>query len=169
MDVRRADHTDAVALAAVDAAAFPVAYGQWLPPSALRDFTSATGTDRWRKRIAAQDDVTAVWVAVLDGVVMAHAWSRPWTDTADLLPGAAKLNTLYVRPEHQGRGVGSRLLRHTCAWLRTAQIPEAALWVVEANVRARRFYERQGWTLDQGVGKQWRGLSEVRYRVRLRY
>ena len=44
---------------------------------------------------------------------------------------------------------------------------EAYLWVVQANARARRFYEREGWAPD-GVVKDstfgGRSVREVRYR-----
>ena len=42
------------------------------------------------------------------------------------------------------------------------------LWVAEDNPRARRFYEREGWTLDGGrkeeelLGVK---VAEVRYRI----
>jgi hypothetical protein len=38
------------------------------------------------------------------------------------------------------------------------------LWVLEANGRARRFYEREGWTLEGGTRTTPLGPSEVRYR-----
>jgi hypothetical protein len=50
-----------------------------------------------------------------------------------------------------------------------AAYSEAALWVLDTNQRARRFYQAGGWRTD-GAAKQepWRDagftLSEVRYR-----
>ena len=48
--------------------------------------------------------------------------------------------------------------------------PEAVLWVLEDNPRARRFYEREGWDLD-GARKEDEFLgvrvAEVRYSIRL--
>ena len=50
------------------------------------------------------------------------------------------------------------------------EFSEAILWVLQDNPRARRFYERHGWTLD-GASKRSRHLGvdvdEVRYRIRL--
>jgi ribosomal protein S18 acetylase RimI-like enzyme len=45
----------------------------------------------------------------------------------------------YVAPSHQGRGVGSRLLRHAMA-----RQPSFRLWTFQRNARARRFYEKHG-------------------------
>jgi GNAT superfamily N-acetyltransferase len=58
-----------------------------------------------------------------------------------------RLDALYVLPEDWSNGVGSRLHRDAVEGLRELG-PEARLWVLEQNVRARRFYERRGWVLD---------------------
>jgi ribosomal protein S18 acetylase RimI-like enzyme len=62
----------------------------------------------------------------------------------------AEVEQVYVSADHRGSGVASALLSaaeqvvaaqgHSVAWLA----------VVAGNVRARRFYERQGWT-DEGL------------------
>ncbi|HEX8868751.1 MAG TPA: GNAT family N-acetyltransferase [Lentzea sp.] len=61
-----------------------------------------------------------------------------------------EVEQVYVSAEHRGSGVASALLAaaeqavvangHTVAWLA----------VVAGNTRARRFYEREGWT-DEGL------------------
>jgi ribosomal protein S18 acetylase RimI-like enzyme len=54
-----------------------------------------------------------------------------------------ELTHLYVRPESQGRGIGSALLDHA-----KAVSPERLeLWVFQKNEGARRFYERHGFRL----------------------
>jgi ribosomal protein S18 acetylase RimI-like enzyme len=73
--------------------------------------------------------------------------------------------TLYVAPSHWGRGYGSALLRNAEDALAAGGRRDLALWVLDGNDRARRFYERAGWRDDDGMkpfGDS--GLSEVRYR-----
>ena len=73
--------------------------------------------------------------------------------------------TLYVAPSHWGRGYGSALLRNAEDALAAGGRRDLALWVLEGNDLARRFYERAGWRDDDGMkpfGDS--GLSEVRYR-----
>ena len=55
------------------------------------------------------------------------------------------LDNLHVRREHQSQGVGERLVAEVTAWCR-ASYPHCGLhlWVLEQNVRARRFYRRLG-------------------------
>ncbi len=51
-----------------------------------------------------------------------------------------ELDALYVSPEAQGRGVGSRLFAEVIE-----QPPEGfTFWCFQHNRRARRFYERRG-------------------------
>lgn len=58
------------------------------------------------------------------------------------------LNGLYVLPEKWGSGVAAELHDRALAALRGAGVETARLWVLEHNVRARRFYERRGWLPD---------------------
>ena len=51
-------------------------------------------------------------------------------------------------PEAWGSGAGTALLAAGVEELRRQGYAEASLWVLEDNPRARRFYEREGWTLD---------------------
>jgi hypothetical protein len=44
---------------------------------------------------------------------------------------------------------------------------DAYLWVVEANARARRFYEREGWSADGAMRASSFGSTELRYRLAL--
>lgn len=70
-----------------------------------------------------------VWVAQRGEEVLGYA----------RFPGAW-LDDLYVRPEHQGQGIGAALLD-----LVKAQRPDGfCLWVFESNAPARRFYARHG-------------------------
>ena len=39
---------------------------------------------------------------------------------------------------------------------------EATLWVLEGNVRGRRFYEATGWYADGGIGTEDAGGATVR-------
>jgi GNAT superfamily N-acetyltransferase len=58
-------------------------------------------------------------------------------------PGwGACLDNLHVRPGFYGRGIGRQLFAHATRWVMTTE-PDwpIHLWVFEANVPARRFYE----------------------------
>jgi ribosomal protein S18 acetylase RimI-like enzyme len=85
---------------------------------------------------------------------------------ADAAPDTAELSTLYLDPQVVGTGVGRALLRHAMEDLRQRGYHAARLWVLESNVRARRFYEIAGWRSDGTTKTERRSsveLCEVRY------
>jgi ribosomal protein S18 acetylase RimI-like enzyme len=51
---------------------------------------------------------------------------------------------LYVHPDHQNCGIGSTLLA-----LAQASESSLRLWTFQCNLGARRFYERQGFRIEQ--------------------
>lgn len=54
--------------------------------------------------------------------------------------GVSWVNQLYLLPSHVGAGIGSRLLAQALREL----APPVRLYTFQANVRARSFYERNG-------------------------
>jgi GNAT superfamily N-acetyltransferase len=55
------------------------------------------------------------------------------------------VDNLHVRPHLRGAGIGKVLLDAALGWLCSAGEARAYLWVYEANLSARGFYEREGW------------------------
>ncbi|MFN3857677.1 MAG: GNAT family N-acetyltransferase [Caulobacter sp.] len=75
------------------------------------------------------------------------------------------LNHLFVHPEAQGAGHGSRLLNHVREDLEFLQ-----LWTFQGNVKARAFYERRGFTAVEFTDGEFNEekLPDVRYEWRRR-
>jgi GNAT superfamily N-acetyltransferase len=86
--------------------------------------------------------------------------------TADGLEGlVGELYALYVTPAWWSTGTGRALMDHVLTALRADGYPRAVLWVLAGNERARRFYERAGFTPD-GSTNVITGLGSV---LELRY
>jgi ribosomal protein S18 acetylase RimI-like enzyme len=89
----------------------------------------------------------------------------PGLTEAGLAGQVGEVYALYVAPEWWSTGTGRSLMSRAVAALTDAGYERAVLWVLEANARARRFYERAGWACDgasnvlDGLG----GVVEVRY------
>ena len=86
-------------------------------------------------------------------------------------PDAGEVASLYLLPEYFGKGFGRKLLEAVLNELKKQEVPEAFLWVLEENDRARRFYEKCGFSctgeyLDDNIGGK--ALREVRYVFRFR-
>ena len=56
----------------------------------------------------------------------------------------AFIDHLYVEPNHQHSGIGTRLLDRAVADM---GVPEARLWTFQANARAVAFYTKNGFTV----------------------
>jgi GNAT superfamily N-acetyltransferase len=102
-----------------------------------------------------------VWVAELDGEIVGVAvYARTEAETGEL-------RALYVVPDAWGTGAAQELMNAALAEMRSAGLRLAVLWVVEENARARRFYEREGWSADGVTRETPIGPSEARYRLEL--
>jgi GNAT superfamily N-acetyltransferase len=142
MPVRRARADEAGALAEVwlraRAASVPA-----IPPPVHTD----DEVREWFERVVLP--TREVWSADDDGVVAAVlVLEDDWIDQ------------LYVEPAHTGRGIGGRLV--TVA--KERRPAGLRLWTFEANVGARRFYERHGFVATGSTaGDNEEGAPDVRY------
>lgn len=67
---------------------------------------------------------------------------------------------LFVHPEYEGRGVGTRLLQEAVDWLFDQGADMISL-TTDQNTRAERLYESKGWERGEYIAN-----GEVRYRLR---
>jgi GNAT superfamily N-acetyltransferase len=79
-----------------------------------------------------------------------------------------ELRALYVVPDAWGTGAARALTEAVLAAVRAGGSTEATLWVVEANARARRFYEREGWEPTGDTRDTVFGPAELQYSLQLR-
>jgi GNAT superfamily N-acetyltransferase len=78
------------------------------------------------------------WVAEEDGRVVAFSMANA---------AGATVWAMFVRPEHEGRGIGRELMRRAEEWLFSRGCGE--IWLLtdrNPRVRANGFYQRLGWT-----------------------
>ena len=105
-------------------------------------------------------------VAEADGSVIGFASCGESRDAT----GEGELYAIYALPEAWGSGAGPALMAAALEELRHSGFATASLWVLEDNPRARRFYEREGWSSDGGRREEeFLGvpITEVRYRFML--
>ena len=164
--IRPAIPADAADLARVHVASWRAAYRGIMPDPALDALSVAAFETRWNQILGQAPRVNLV--AEVDGQVVGFASIGPSRD-ADAAPlRIAELYGLYLDPKSWGRGVGYALWNAALQRLRVEEYAEVMLWVLEANTRARTFYERVGFHLEPGVTRilerEGSVLPEVRYR-----
>jgi ribosomal protein S18 acetylase RimI-like enzyme len=95
----------------------------------------------WRERLDRPPGNQLVQLALEGGDLVGFVCAYGAHDPAF----GSLVDNLHVVREAKGRGIGASLMRQTGAWLaHRYPEPEVHLWVLEVNVRARRFYERIG-------------------------
>lgn len=168
--VREAVLTDAVRMGQVHVAAWQSAYVGIMPAEYLANLDPADNIEAWSGAIERNPTPTEGrrLVVELDGEVvgLSLAWPARGKDEG----GLGELIMINLHPDAWGTGAGTALLNADVDALRELGFDEAILWVAAGNARARRFYEREGWTAD-GAAKTdtigGAGVEELRYRRNL--
>ena len=129
--IRLARSDEAEVLFEIQKAASLAGLGHIFPPDCF-PYPDDAVRERWRDVVAGADH--QAFVADTDGeVVGVAAIEGDW------------LHGFYVLPERWGGAVASALHEAVLDAIRATGATSAHLWVLEANARARRFYERRGW------------------------
>ncbi|MGW8567398.1 N-acetyltransferase family protein [Isoptericola sp. NPDC055881] len=155
--VRPATPDDAARCAFVHHTSWVETYSGLLPAEHWESDTLERRTATWQRWL--RGDLTA-FVAESEGQVVGVAFGGAGRAVGSHEPVRDReLWLLYVLAAHHGTGAGQALLD-------TALPPgtPAQLWVAEANPRARRFYERNGFLPDGARFVDERlDLAEVRH------
>jgi GNAT superfamily N-acetyltransferase len=161
--IRAATAADAGAIAEVHVRTWQAAYAHVFGTERLAAVTAESRLGMWRQILGGSDQT--VFVAEKDGRITGFCGVGAGRGPAD-----GELYAIYVEPEAWGSGAGTALLQVGVDELRARGCRDAILWVLEDNPRARRFYEREGWRLDDARREgEHLGVRtvEVRYRISL--
>jgi GNAT superfamily N-acetyltransferase len=149
--LRRATRADASQIADVHVASWRDAYRTVLDPAFLAGPIEMDRLEAWTARLGNQQEHEQIMIAadaevVVGFICVVGDQGEKWGQLVE---------NLHVRPHYRGRGVGAILLKSAASWV-ARRYPSSGLylWVFEANVRARNFYERLGArTVEEGVSK----------------
>jgi GNAT superfamily N-acetyltransferase len=163
--VRAAVLADAQRIAEVHVLSWQSGYRGMLPQAVLDGLRPSQRVPRWTATVLAADwPRRGTLVAEEAGDVIGFADLRP----ASVPVG--EIASFYVLPAAWGRGVGRALMTAAVDALHVAGFVSAALWVLDSNVPAIRFYERLGWVPDGAVRGDMVGgapIRDLRYRLDL--
>jgi GNAT superfamily N-acetyltransferase len=168
VETRIALPTDAAEIASIHVRSWQDAYREIVPGDYLDALDIGERTRVWASVL----DHTAEGfhgstsiVALVDDVVAGFA-TVGGLRGADPADNAGEIYSIYASPDVWGVGVGRALIDAAVVELEHRGHRGLFLWVLEANARARAFYERQGWQHDgsaQTIEVGGRPLSELRY------
>jgi len=142
IEYREATIKDAAGIGYVDVVAQQVAYREFLPAAHLESMSVSDRTQAWHDFIQS-DDPTQLFVAEHEECVVGFV--RAGNCNA---PDMGYIYDLFVLPDYWGKGVGEGLMKETYKIIQGYGHKSALLYVFSDNARARRFYERLGWSLN---------------------
>ncbi|SCF36248.1 Ribosomal protein S18 acetylase RimI [Micromonospora viridifaciens] len=161
--LRRAEPDDLMAVGALHQRSRVAAYSSFLPPESLAEPTPEAMGRYWVERWQWERADHRMTVAERDDALVGFSYLGP-DDAAD--PATGLLNAIHLEPDERGRGTGRALMVDALTAMRARGWTRAALWVLERNAPARRFYERGGWTAtgvrrDDRIGPS--SVPQLRY------
>jgi GNAT superfamily N-acetyltransferase len=168
VNVRPAVPEDAAAVTAVHVASWEGTYRGVFPDDLLDGPDLAVSRLRgWQRLLGEPAARTVDLVAEDDGDQIVGLFHAGPSRDEDAGPDTAEVMMIYASPDAWGTGVGRGLMTAALDLLRDAGFTEVTLWVLDSNDRARRFYERAGFTADGATKDDEVGgapITEVRYR-----
>jgi len=165
--IRRARAEDAAGIAGVYVDSWRETYAGMLPTAMLVGLSQERLTARWQRRLKTPSRrgrrLKEIFVAVDDRAgVVGFGACGPSRDTN--LGFVAEVYTLYVHPNHLGRGLGSALLSRLFDSLIGQGIESAIIWALSDNP-CRYFYSAIGGRIvAERTSQYWgRELREMAY------
>jgi GNAT superfamily N-acetyltransferase len=139
IDIRKAELRDAAAIAEVHHEAWRGAYSGIIPHRALNAMISRRGHNWWANAIRR---AASVLVIEIGGVVAGYVTMG--RNRAREFPQDGEIYELYLRPEYQGIGLGTRLFAAARQRLSGNGLHGLIVWALEENINALQFYAGAG-------------------------
>ena len=139
IDIRKAEPDDADDIAEVHDSAWRNAYAGIIPHRALNKMIGRRGPKWWAHAIRRS---ATVLVAEIGGEVAGYATLG--RNRARELKQQGEIYELYLRPEYQGIGLGSRLFLEARKMLASSGLKGVVVWALEENQNAVSFYDSAG-------------------------
>ncbi|WP_310469040.1 GNAT family N-acetyltransferase [Sphingomonas sp.] len=136
---------DAPALEALFRDTFVATFGHLYGAEDLATFLAGHGEEKWREELG--DAAVAVRMAEDDGAAAGYLKLTPLRSPANTEAAAAEIGQLYVAARWHGSGVAAALMEWALGEARRRGARELYLSVFIDNHRARRFYQRYGFTV----------------------
>lgn len=139
VDIHKADLHDARAITDVYREAWQGAYSGIIPYRALDAMIRRRGHDWWANAIHRS---VSVLVIEIGGMIAGYATMG--RNRARQFRQEGEIYELYIKPEYQGIGLGTRLFHAARSRLFDNGLAGTVVWVLEDNINAVQFYAGQG-------------------------
>jgi ribosomal protein S18 acetylase RimI-like enzyme len=139
IDIRKAEPGDAGEIADVHMEAWRAAYAGIIPHKTLTSMINRRGPNWWANAIRR---AATVLVVEIGGTIVGYATIG--RNRARELRQQGEIYEIYLRPEYQGIGLGSRLFAAARRRLADHGLKGMVVWALEENENALAFYAGAG-------------------------
>lgn len=161
--IRKAVPGDEAVLAYIQTESWKAAFADILPADELTRCTDLQKTEQMYHNILQREGCNMAIEFVADHPHCIAAWGKNRCGLGDTV---GELICIHSLQDNWAKGYGSAMMHHVLAELQQQGYDSVILWVFEANTRARRFYEKHGFSLTEEK-KLINGIAEVMYRKSL--
>jgi GNAT superfamily N-acetyltransferase len=148
VSVRPAEPEHAEVIAAIHVRSWRATYAETVSTAALEQLDVRQRQSLWRQRLTNPPTGHLTLVGEGGGRVVGFLLLGPTPDADHDPATTGQVLAVHVDPEVTGGGIGAALMKRAVEILAGSGYLLATLWVVDQNLRARRFYERLGWVHD---------------------
>ena len=156
IDIRRAEPEDARAISEAHRASWMHAYGGLIPHIPLTKMVERRVEKWWRRATNGPATLLVVDVA---GEIAGYA--TVGVNRARGLPHEGEIYEIYIRPEYQGIGLGTRLFNEARELLTSLGCRGMVVWCLEDSNLTTQFFRSQG-GIDAVEGTEDFGGTELR-------
>lgn len=144
IEIRAATKEDASSLANIIVESWKSAYSELIPEAEITRYL-----DKDRRKVQFEkfiEDGEIVLIGFFDEIPCGLVFANK--DNDEGLENCGSVYSIYLLEETWGKGLSSKLMDETVEILKGEGCKKISLWVYEENIRARKFYEKHGFTFD---------------------
>ncbi len=141
MIFRKAEKNDVATIANLHAESWRKTYRGMMSDAYLDGNVFAERQTHWQNRLGTPTENQYILVAENEGELLGFVCVYGADDTK----WGSLIDNLHVRPDLKGQGIGKQLIQKAMVWAKENYPKQGVyLWVFEANLPSRGFYEAMG-------------------------
>ncbi len=157
--IKKVQPGDEDILAYIQTESWKTAFLDILDHETLRKLTNRDKARTMYKRLL-DEQIGNGYILRINGRPHCIAW---WDTTRETdMPDCAELICIHSLPDNWGKGFGSKMMETVLKDISYAGFEKVMLWVFDKNIRARKFYEKFGFSVQKKT-KQFLDQTEVCY------
>ncbi|MCR5449086.1 MAG: GNAT family N-acetyltransferase [Solobacterium sp.] len=157
--IRKVRQGDENTLAYIQTESWKAAFAGILDAETLAKYTDINRAAAMYRNLL-NNSIGNGYILLVDGKPHCIAY---WDAARDAeFAGKAELICIHSLPDNWHKGYGTRMMDRVLKDIREAGYSEVVLWVFRNNIRARAFYEAEGFTMT-GISKPAFDTEEVLY------